>query len=148
MRNLKKVLSLVLCVAMLLSVMVMGTGAAFTDQDEIQNAEAVDMTSALGIIDGYEDGSFQPAENIERGEAAKMISAMLNGGRDSVQETTESSYNDVLGSGPMPGPTSTSSTAPPGHRLRCGRRPLRSPPATSPAPSWLRCCWCPWVMIP
>ena len=94
----KKVLSLVLCVAMLLSVMVMGTGAAFTDQDEIQNAEAVDMTSALGIIDGYEDGSFQPAENIERGEAAKMISAMLNGGRDSVQETTESSYNDVLGS--------------------------------------------------
>ena len=93
-----KVLSLVLCVAMLLSVMVMGTGAAFTDQDEIQNAEAVDMTSALGIIDGYEDGSFQPAENIERGEAAKMISAMLNGGRDSVQETTESSYNDVLGS--------------------------------------------------
>ena len=94
----KKVLSLVLCVAMLLSVMVMGTGAAFTDQDEIQNAEAVDMTSALGIIDGYEDGSFQPAENIERGEAAKMISAMLNGGRDSVQETTKSSYNDVLGS--------------------------------------------------
>ena len=94
----KKVLSLVLCVAMLLSVMVMGTGAAFTDQDEIQNAEAVDMTSALGIIDGYEDGSFQPAENIERGEAAKMISAMLNGGRDSVQETTVSSYNDVLGS--------------------------------------------------
>ena len=94
----KKVLSLVLCVAMLLSVMVMGTGAAFTDQDEIQNAEAVDMATALGIIDGYEDGSFQPAENIERGEAAKMISAMLNGGRDSVQETTESSYNDVLGS--------------------------------------------------
>ena len=94
----KKVLSLVLCVAMLLSVMVMGTGAAFTDQDEIQNAEAVDMTSALGIIDGYEDGSFQPAENIERGEAVKMISAMLNGGRDAVQETTESSYNDVLGS--------------------------------------------------
>ena len=83
---------------MMLSVMVMSTGAAFTDQDEIQNAEAVDMTSALGIIDGYEDGSFQPAENIERGEAAKMISAMLNGGRDSVQETTESSYNDVLGS--------------------------------------------------
>ena len=29
------------------------------------------MTSALGIIDGYEDGSFQPAENIERGEAAR-----------------------------------------------------------------------------
>ena len=98
MRNLKKVLSLVLCVAMLLSVMVMSTGAAFPDQDKIQNAEAVDMATALGIIDGYEDGTFRPAENIERGEAVKMISAMLNGGRDAVQETTESSYTDVLGS--------------------------------------------------
>ena len=98
MRNLKKVLSLVLCVAMMLSVMVMSTGAAFPDQDKIQNAEAVDMATALGIIDGYEDGTFRPAENIERGEAVKMISAMLNGGRDAVQETTESSYNDVLGS--------------------------------------------------
>ena len=87
-----------LCVAMLLSVMVMGTGAAFTDQDEIQNAEAVDMTSALGIIDGYEDGSFRPSNNIERSEAAKMISAMMNGGRDSVQETNQSSYIDVLNS--------------------------------------------------
>ena len=95
---LKKVLSLVLCVAMLLSVMVMGTGAAFTDQDEIQNAEAVDMTSALGIIDGYEDDSFRPSNNIERSEAAKMISAMMNGGRDSVQETNQSSYIDVLNS--------------------------------------------------
>ena len=87
-----------LCVAMLLSVMVMSTGAAFPDQDKIQNAEAVDMATALGIIDGYEDGTFRPAENIERGEAVKMISAMLNGGRDAVQETTESSYTDVLGS--------------------------------------------------
>lgn len=98
MRNLKKVLSLVLCVAMMLSVMVMSTGAAFPDQDKVQNAEAVDMATALGIIDGYEDGTFRPAENIERGEAVKMISAMLNGGRDAVQETTESSYTDVLGS--------------------------------------------------
>ena len=83
---------------MMLSVMVMSTGAAFPDQDKIQNAEAVDMATALGIIDGYEDGTFRPAENIERGEAVKMISAMLNGGRDAVQETTESSYTDVLGS--------------------------------------------------
>ena len=98
MRNLKKVLSLVLCMAMMLSVMVMSTGAAFPDQDKIQNAEAVDMATALGIIDGYEDGTFRPAENIERGEAVKMISAMLNGGRDAVQETTVSSYTDVLGS--------------------------------------------------
>ena len=98
MRNLKKVLSLVLCVAMMLSVMVMGAGAAFTDQDKIVNEEAVDMISALGIVDGYEDDSFQPEKNIERGEAAKMIAVMLNGGKDAVQDTSVSSFNDVLGS--------------------------------------------------
>ena len=93
----KKVLSLVLCVAMMLSVMVMGAGAAFTDQDKIVNEEAVDMISALGIVDGYEDDSFQPEKNIERGEAAKMIAVMLNGGKDAIQDATGSSFNDVLG---------------------------------------------------
>ena len=83
---------------MLLSVMVMGAGAAFTDQDKIVNEEAVDMISALGIVDGYEDDSFQPEKNIERGEAAKMIAVMLNGGKDAVQDTSVSSFNDVLGS--------------------------------------------------
>ena len=92
----KKVLSLVLCVAVMLSVMVMGAGAAFSDQDKIENTEAVDMCAALDIIDGFEDGSYHPERNIERGEAVKMISAMLNGGRDSVQETSTSSYTDVL----------------------------------------------------
>ena len=83
---------------MMLSVMVMGAGAAFTDQDKIVNEEAVDMISALGIVDGYEDDSFQPSKNIERGEAAKMIAVMLNGGKDAIQDATGSSFNDVLGS--------------------------------------------------
>ena len=51
----KKVLSLVLCVAVMLSVMVMGAGAAFSDQVKIENTEAVDMCAALDIIDGFED---------------------------------------------------------------------------------------------
>ena len=56
----KKVLSLVLCVAVMLSVMVMGAGAAFSDQDKIENTEAVDACSALNIIGGYPDGSYHP----------------------------------------------------------------------------------------
>ena len=52
MRNLKKVLSLVLCVAMMLSVMVVGAGAAFSDQSKIKNTEAVDACTALNIIGG------------------------------------------------------------------------------------------------
>ena len=46
-----------LCVAMLLSVMVMGTGAAsFTDQDEFSDnyAEAAEVLTGMGIIQGYD----------------------------------------------------------------------------------------------
>ena len=49
-----------LCVAVMLSVMVMGAGAAFSDQDKIKNTEAVDACVALNIIGGYEDGSIIP----------------------------------------------------------------------------------------
>ena len=72
----KKVLSLVLCVAMLLSVMVMGTGAAsFTDQDEFSDnyAEAAEVLTGMGIIQGYDDGSFLPQRNINRAQVATMI---------------------------------------------------------------------------
>ena len=71
-----------LCVAVMLSVMVMGAGAAFSDQDKIENTEAVNMCTALNIIGGYEDGSYHPERNIERSEITKMICVALNGGKE------------------------------------------------------------------
>ena len=61
---------------MLLSVMVMGTGAAsFTDQDEFSDnyAEAAEVLTGMGIIQGYDDGSFLPQRNINRAQVATMI---------------------------------------------------------------------------
>ena len=96
MRNLKKVLSLVLCVAMMLSVMVVGAGAAFSDQSKIKNTEAVDACTALNIIGGYPDGSFKPEGNITRAEATKMICVALNGGKDPATSTNATpTFNDV-----------------------------------------------------
>ena len=80
--NLKKVLTLVLTVAMLLSVMVVGTGAAFSDQDSIKNKEAVDVCTTLNIIAGMEDGSYRPANNVTRAQMCKMICVALNGGKE------------------------------------------------------------------
>ena len=98
MRNLKKVLSLVLCVAVMLSVMVMGAGAAFSDQDKIKNTEAVDACSALNIIGGYEDGSYHPERNIKRSEITKMICVALNGGKEpNVSTNTTPTFSDVRG---------------------------------------------------
>ena len=94
----KKVLSLVLCVAVMLSVMVLGAGAAFSDQDQIENTEAVDACSALNIIGGYEDGSFHPERNIKRSEITKMICVALNGGKDPNVGTNEvPTFTDVRG---------------------------------------------------
>ena len=58
----------------------MFAGAAFTDSADISQTEAVDMLTALGVIDGYEDGSFRPDDTVTRAEAAKMIYTIRNGG--------------------------------------------------------------------
>ncbi|MDO4515569.1 MAG: S-layer homology domain-containing protein [Bacillota bacterium] len=98
MRNLKKVLSLVLCMAVMLSVMVVGAGAAFKDQEKINNAEAVDACVALNIINGYTDGSYRPEGTITRAEACKMICVALNGGKEPVLGTNATaSFTDTKG---------------------------------------------------
>ena len=81
----KKVLALVLAFACAFT---MFAGAAFTDSADIQQTEAVDMLTALGVIDGYEDGSFQPDKTVTRAEMAKMIYIIRTGSSDA------SAYND------------------------------------------------------
>ena len=96
--NLKKVLTLVLTVAMLLSVMVVGTGAAFSDQDSIKNTEAVDACVALNIIGGFPDGTYRPTNNVTRAEMCKMICVALNGGKEPTLGTNNTpTFTDVRG---------------------------------------------------
>ena len=81
---------------MMLSVMVVGAGAAFSDQSKIKNTEAVDACTALNIIGGYPDGSFKPEGNIIRAEVTKMICVALNGGKNpAVSTNTTPTFSDV-----------------------------------------------------
>ena len=74
MKNLKKVLALVMACAMLFTM----SSFAFTDvAEDASYLEAVTMLSKLGIINGYEDGTFLPDNTITRAEAAKVISELL-----------------------------------------------------------------------
>ena len=74
----------------------MFAGAAFTDQADISQTEAVDMLSALGVINGYSDGSFAPDATITRAEAAKMIYTIWNGGNDDASAFEwKSQFTDV-----------------------------------------------------
>lgn len=97
MRNLKKVLSLVLCLGVMLSIMVVGANAAFTDAKDIdaKHQEAVDACVALNIINGRGDGSFDPKATVTREEMCKMICVLLNGGQDPVLGNSGSTFADV-----------------------------------------------------
>ena len=53
----KKFLSLVLALVMTMSLVTVSAGAKdFTDGSEITYKEAVDVISALGVVDGYSGG--------------------------------------------------------------------------------------------
>ena len=73
-------------------------GAAFNDQDKIVNTEAVDMCVALNIINGRTNGDFDPAGNVTRAEAAKMICIALNGGKEPVLSASATPvFADIAG---------------------------------------------------
>ena len=80
MCHLKKVLALVLAFACAFT---MFAGAAsYSDKADIKATTAVDMLSSLGVIQGYEDGSFKPNTTVTRAQMAKMIFTIMNGGND------------------------------------------------------------------
>ena len=79
----KKFLSLVLALVMAMSLVTISAGAVeykdLTDKDEIQYEEAVAVLNRIGVITGYDDGSFQPTKELTRGAAAKIIVSLLIG---------------------------------------------------------------------
>ena len=59
-----------------------GASATFSDQDQIQNTEAVDVCVSLNIIGGYPDGFYRPDGKVTRAQMCKMICLLCNGGRE------------------------------------------------------------------
>ena len=83
MKNFRKVLALVLVVATLFSFVAMTASAKeYTDTDKVSYTEAVDVLSAIGILNGYPDGTFRPTNTIARAEMAKMVAVLANAGDD------------------------------------------------------------------
>ena len=77
----------------------MFAGAAFTDSADIKvKSEVVDTLTALGVVAGFEDGSFQPNGTVTRAQMAKMIYVLRTGKSDaSAYNDDKTSFTDING---------------------------------------------------
>lgn len=72
--------------------------AEFSDAKDIQYWDAVASLTKLGVVSGKDDGSFDPAGNVTRAEAAKLIAVLMNGGSEPDVEAKEApTFSDTKG---------------------------------------------------
>lgn len=104
MRNLKKILALVLALMMVVSVMVTASATTFVDDADInaKYAEAVTVLSGIGVIRGEEnaDGTFNfnPKGELTRAQAAVIIAYIREGKLDNIADEVsiyENPFTDV-----------------------------------------------------
>ena len=99
MRNLKRTLSLVMAMALIVGMMVVSASAVssdFNDSAEITNTEAVDVMTAIGVFEGTDKGAFNPTGILTREQAAKIVAVMLLGEEDANKLSTNSTtFKDV-----------------------------------------------------
>ena len=71
----KKILSLALTLAMVSSMLTAAQAKNYDDAADITYTEAVEVLSAIGVLEGDGDG-FRPEDTLKRSEAAKIICAL------------------------------------------------------------------------
>jgi len=105
MKSLRKLLVLVLSLALCLSLAVPALAGDYTDVEPTErSSEAISYLSKIGIFNGYTDGSFRPQASVSKGEIAKLLCYVLEGKWNPIPRTkvapdlsayTKSSFQDV-----------------------------------------------------
>lgn len=98
MKTSKRILSLLLVMVFVLTAtFTTPVFAAFTDVAETDAfSAAVNNLSSLGIINGYEDGTFRPLNNVTRAEFTALILRAIGLGNIGSTELTDPPYPDVV----------------------------------------------------
>jgi hypothetical protein len=101
MKKLRKVLALVLVIALAFSLVTMASAVTvkdYSDSASIKQTEAVDLFTQLGFLAGN-GGAFNPTGTLTREAAAKIIAYMILGTtKADALKTVFSSYSDVAAS--------------------------------------------------
>ena len=103
MRNLKKILAMVLALVMSLSLMATAGAAQFPDVDDSNPYKtAIDVLDELKVFQGFEDGTFKPTDTLNRAQAAVLVYRIATGDvenkyLDNYTYMQQSKFNDLDG---------------------------------------------------
>ena len=93
----KKFISILLAVC-ILAACFPAAGAVFSDVSAGDTASAVNTLYSMGVINGFEDGTFRPSENLTRAQFCTLVISLL-GKSDEVSTAARSSlFSDVKSS--------------------------------------------------
>ena len=95
MRNLKKILAMVLALIMSLSLMSIAGATDFPDDENISDTyrQAAEVLSDLGVFNGDQNGNFNPKDPIRRSEVAAIIYRIATGDVKNTNNDTFTPYN-------------------------------------------------------
>ncbi len=96
----RRALSLGLCGTLLAGLLATGVSAAdptlFSDAKDVNHWQAVATLAQLEVISGKDSGAFDPGAPVTRGEAAKLLTVLLNGGKmPEVQVMEAPAFQDI-----------------------------------------------------
>jgi len=93
MYNLKKVIASICVIAMMLTTVAFG--ATYSDvAEDSAYFEAVETLNKLGIVTGYEDGTYKPEDGVTRAEMAAIVSR-IQGFGDTAGANANTNFVDV-----------------------------------------------------
>ena len=94
----KRVLSLILAISMIMSMFTFSfAGVSLSDVAGTEYQAAVEALVELGIVNGYEDGTYRPEQKVSRAEMAKLL--VIAAGLEAAAEINEGAtrFTDVNG---------------------------------------------------
>lgn len=91
----KKIIALALVLALTFGALATSGSAAFSDVSDPEFSSKLELLSALGIVSGYSDGTFRPAQPLTRAEFTKLVVTLLGADEASLAYADYTYFPDV-----------------------------------------------------